>query len=233
VALSGTAGKRNGPKLPKVITFAVAADPATGISSVEVETFAEKVLNDPRSWTPIKKVTFARAPFSKARLRVRILTPKATDRFCAPFRTQSYKSCSKNWDVALNSDRWNFGSTFSQMPLGQYRIYLINHELGHSLGEEHRVCPAPGQRAPVMLQQTVGLKGCTPNPWPNPDAPIPTTTTITTPTTTVAAPVGTLQPTIIAPTIPPTVGAATTVISVPATDVVTSIPSTAPIASTP
>jgi Protein of unknown function (DUF3152) len=172
-AHSGNAGKRNGAKLPAVITYAVSTDPESGVTKEEVESLAAVVLADPRSWTPIKKVRFARTEWSKARLRIRVLNPEATDRFCAPFRTQSYKSCSKNWDIALNSDRWNVGSEFSGMRIDQYRIYLINHEIGHSLGEVHRECLGAGQVAPVMLQQTIGLQGCTPNPWPNPNAFVP------------------------------------------------------------
>jgi Protein of unknown function (DUF3152) len=177
-AQSGSAGKRNGPKLPGLITYAVSTDPATGVTREEVESLAAVVLADPRSWTPIKKVRFTRTDWSKARLRIRVLTPKATDRFCAPFRTQSYKSCSKNWNVAFNADRWNVGSEYSGMPIDQYRIYLINHEIGHSLGEVHEECPGAGNVAPVMLQQTIGLQGCTPNPWPNPTAPITASTTV-------------------------------------------------------
>ena len=43
---------------------------------------------------------------------------------------------------------------------------VVNHETGHWLGHGHRVLPATARPAPVMQQQSKGLDGCRPNPWP-------------------------------------------------------------------
>lgn len=49
-----------------------------------------------------------------------------------------------------------------------YRRYLINHECGHALGLGHWAKVPPGQKSPVMHQQSRGFFGMRPNPWPTP-----------------------------------------------------------------
>ena len=46
----------------------------------------------------------------------------------------------------------------------EYRTYVIMHECGHAIGLGHKRCI--GGQAPIMLQQTRGLKHCTKNIWP-------------------------------------------------------------------
>jgi Protein of unknown function (DUF3152) len=152
---------------PEVL-YAVRVDADSGVDPAEVATVVDQTLRDPRSWQPIKRTIFTVTTWSKARLRIRIRSPKNTDRSCAPFKTAGFKSCSRNWEVFLNSDRWLGGAAPSQMSVDEYRRYMVNHEVGHSLGEGHQRCPRPGAVAPVMLQQTIALNGCLPNPWPNP-----------------------------------------------------------------
>jgi len=97
-----------------------------------------------------------------------VATPSDVDRMCSPLRTNGYFSCSSNGWVALNSDRW-FGATSSWTAgLAEYRHYLVNHEIGHQLGQGHVGCPAAGQLAPVMMQQTKGVGACLPNGWVDP-----------------------------------------------------------------
>ena len=167
-AASGTfavAAKRN-------ITGTVPADATT--YQVEVENglpfragaVAQKVdatLGDPRGWSTAH--TLARIT-KDADVRIKVASPKTTDRLCAPLDTGGRLSCRNQDLVVINAWRWVNGARSYAGDIDEYRRYVINHEVGHALGYPHVPCPQAGSPAPVMLQQTKGLQGCTPNPWP-------------------------------------------------------------------
>lgn len=66
-------------------------------------------------------------------------------------------------NIYLNSDRWFKGAPNSGLDLENYRQYMVSHEMGHILGLEHAKCPGAGRKAPIMLQQTLGIGKCIPN----------------------------------------------------------------------
>lgn len=69
----------------------------------------------------------------------------------------------------INLYRWiNGAPNESRLELERYREYVINHEIGHALGLEHDDCSRDNITAPVMLQHTIGVGMCEPNPWPLP-----------------------------------------------------------------
>ena len=173
------------PRVPDVgsqnFRIAAGASPRTGLAGeliryrVEVEVelpfgadeFArdvDRTLGDHRSWTETGLYSFQRNETGP--LRIVLATPVTTDRLCAPLETRGEVSCRNGNVVAVNALRWSRGARSYGKDIKSYRTYVINHEVGHSLGMPHVPCPAPAARAPVMLQQTLGLDGCGANPWP-------------------------------------------------------------------
>lgn len=135
----------------------------------EPDTTAEdviEILQDDQGWQDVDGVRFALVEDTGAAdVVVSLATPDTTDERCAPLDTGGEVSCSQGPEVILNAERWAHGVEHID-DLGLYRQYLVNHEVGHSLGHGHVGCPAAGEPAPLMMQQTKSLDGCTPNPWP-------------------------------------------------------------------
>jgi len=77
-------------------------------------------------------------------------------------------SCQIGRNVIINETRWRTGSPSFPGTLEDYRRMVVNHETGHWLGRPHAYCPGPGRLAPVMQQQSKGMRGCRANPWPLP-----------------------------------------------------------------
>ncbi|WP_341241397.1 DUF3152 domain-containing protein [uncultured Nocardioides sp.] len=139
----------------------------SGIDAAEVAEQVHAILGDPRSWVR-GEAGVLEPTAADPDLRILVTTPATTDRFCAPLNTRGELSCRNGGVVALNAVRWVRGSLAYDGGLRGYRRYLVNHEVGHALGNGHESCPGPGLPAPVMLQQTVVLDGCVPNAWPYP-----------------------------------------------------------------
>ncbi len=132
----------------------------------------ERALGDPRGWTGGGDLRLQQvAGDAPAGFTVYLATEQTSATMCRAggLDTGGYTSCRVPGRVVINLDRW-FDSVpeyaADRIPLETYRTYLINHETGHELGRGHELCPGPGRPAPVMEQQTLGLHGCTANPWP-------------------------------------------------------------------
>lgn len=146
-------------------SVAVLVEPGLPIDANAAASLINAVLNDPRGW-PSKGFTFRLVsnPMA-ANIRIHIASPSTTDAKCYPMDTDGYVSCTwGSGDIYLNSDRWEMGVPHFKS-LDTYREYLISHETGHALGYGHVPCPGAGKPAPVMMQQTYGLDGCTENGW--------------------------------------------------------------------
>lgn len=138
----------------------LAVDPAAFAADVE------QTLSHPAGWAPVEGVTLQRTDAPAAAFTVTLASPRTTDRLCAPLRTAGRFSCFNGERAVLNADRWRNGAPAYGADVASYRQYLVNHEVGHALGNRHTGCPAAGAPAPVMVQQSIGLEGCAPNPWP-------------------------------------------------------------------
>ena len=152
----------------------------------------DATLSDPRGWTNDPKVRFEHVGSDEdPDLRIQLIsvgTARATCGDDLGLETSCRIFTERDGDrVLINESRWVRGAAPFQGDLGSYRQYLINHEVGHSLGyAEHEPCPAPGDLAPIMMQQTLSLNNkelfdlnpeevypdntdtCRANPWPYP-----------------------------------------------------------------
>jgi hypothetical protein len=132
-------------------------------------TTVDQVLGDPRSWIASGQLRLQRVPrAAPADFTIFLASPSTSEAMCrvGGLFTEKFTSCRLPGQVIINDARWltavpNYGAS-----LQVYRAYAVNHEFGHELGHGHEACTGQGRLAPVMEQQTLGLKGCVANSWP-------------------------------------------------------------------
>lgn len=150
-----------------VVRIRVEVEAGLPVDPDDFADFVMATLNDPRSWGHDGRMTFARTD-GAARIRVVLASPDTSARICRPLQTFGRLSCHSGDAAVLTQYRWVKAIPEYQRDRTGYRHYVVNHEVGHALGHGHEFCGGRGQVAPVMMQQTKGLKGCRPNPWPFP-----------------------------------------------------------------
>lgn len=135
------------------------------VATSDLAAHALKYLNDPRSWG---RAGFSFSVNADSPYQVILAEGSEVDRLCLPLRTGGTVSCQNGPVVALNADRWRGAVEHWDLTVEEYRGYLVNHEVGHLIGQRHPLprCPVEGAPAAVMEQQTGSLKGCKANPWP-------------------------------------------------------------------
>lgn len=154
------------------VRYTVEVERGLKLDTAEFASTVRTVLTDSRGWETQDNVHFVNvspakvSAGAKVDVHVTLASPDTVDRECAPLRTLGKVSCHKNGRVMLNALRWIDGASSYGKDIATYRVYLVNHEVGHSIGHSHVQCPAAGAKAPVMVQQTLGLQGCTPWPYP-------------------------------------------------------------------
>lgn len=150
------------------VTFSVAVEDGIGVDATELAALVDSILGDDRSWAASPDHSLVRLP-QGGHFQLVVTSPDTTDDLCAPVQTVGQLSCAIDGVVAINLVRWTSGSRGWTGTLDDYRVWVINHEVGHQLGMSHQPCPGEGVDAPVMQQQSIDLDGCLPNPWPFPD----------------------------------------------------------------
>jgi hypothetical protein len=150
-----------------VVTYRVLVERRYAASADDFAAHVDEVLADDMGWAA---AGYAFAPVDgDADMTIVLAAPKTTDRLCAPLRTGGAFSCGRGGRAVINANRFLRGAATYRKQLPAYRTYVINHEVGHLLGFEHRRCPHRGAEAPVMLQQTKSLAGCRRNATPRAD----------------------------------------------------------------
>lgn len=120
------------------------------------------VLNDRRGW---KRLGYNFEYKEKnAKFRIKIVNEEKIVKICK-FSGLSCADMTRKI-IYINIKRWRRGSKRSKLSLDEYRTYVLNHEIGHLLGRGHVTCIKNNVKVPVMVQQTLGIGNCKPNPWP-------------------------------------------------------------------
>jgi hypothetical protein len=153
--------------------FVVEVEDGIGVDAAAFAAAVEATLSDPRSWgsggqMSVQRVGAPEAAASQYDFRVSLISPGSMERYCPGVGTGGYTSCRYGERAVINLARWATAVPHYDGDIETYRHYVVNHEVGHALGKGHVECPGPGQVAPVMLQQTLGLDGCVKNAWPHP-----------------------------------------------------------------
>ena len=160
------------PEAPAATTTTSAPAPGTVPVHYRIEVRAsgvadfpavvESTLRDGRGW---QRAGFALERRDDGPYLVVVAEGPEVDALCRPYDTGGRFSCQLGPVVAINADRWRTATPQWTGDLASYRQMLVNHEVGHLLGQHHRRCPGAGP-APVMEQQSTNLGSCRPNPWP-------------------------------------------------------------------
>ncbi|MEU1663316.1 DUF3152 domain-containing protein [Streptomyces sparsogenes] len=148
--------------------FKVQVEKSTGIDPERAAAEISAILADKRGWTADRRHSFQLVSDGPSDFQVKIATPDTVDEICgeAGLDTHGEVNCDAGTQIMVNLKRWNTGSPEFSGPISGYRALIINHEVGHRIGHGHEGCPGKGKRAPVMMQQIYGLKGCVANEWP-------------------------------------------------------------------
>jgi Protein of unknown function (DUF3152) len=157
----------------RTVAYGIDIEDGLPVSAADFAAVVHTVLVDDRGWQAKDDMRFVpvspaeRTGGARVDILVTLASPTLTAKLCAPLNTSVQQvSCWNGSRAVLNLTRWMRGASTYGDDLAAYRDYLVSHEVGHGLGHGHVHCPGAGRPAPVMVQQTKDLEGCTAWPWP-------------------------------------------------------------------
>ncbi|MDR1799998.1 MAG: DUF3152 domain-containing protein [Bifidobacteriaceae bacterium] len=161
----------NEPVARAVVHYLIDARGEVTTPLAEFEAEVAQILADPLGWESMGLVFAEVTDPAQADITIWLTEPAKVPSFSGI--CSSNLSCSIGSNIIVNEQRWLEGAlpgAMDEVPLDQYRIMVVNHEVGHWLGHhQHSACPGAGQLAPLMMQQSKGLDGCLFNPYPLPE----------------------------------------------------------------
>lgn len=146
--------------MKKHYKFKTIVDDDITYSSNQFQFYVMVYLNDPDGWNS-KGYSFEPVSINED-VVIRLSSPNTIKSLCG---LPSNLSCAElgGKKMYLNAENWLHGAKKSRLSLDEYRQYMVSHEIGHILGFEHEKCPCEGCKAPIMMQQTLGIGKCIPN----------------------------------------------------------------------
>ncbi len=148
------------------INFSLSVESNLPIDINCLSNFIISILNDKRGWKTVVGKEFQIVNYYDADFHIFLANPNTVDEMCFPLQTNGIYSCRNGNQVIYNYFRWLSGAKDFGIDIATYRLYLINHEVGHMLGWGHTNCPSQNALAPLMMQQSKSTDGCIPNGWP-------------------------------------------------------------------
>lgn len=146
------------------ITFDISTVGSIKADVGEFSSLVESTLTDAKGWKRAG-VKFTKVA-SGGKLHVILASGAEIEKYAG---CSAELSCTVFPKVLINDVRWRKATdsyNSAGLSLNSYRQMVINHEVGHYLGHDHAAACGAGGVAPVMLQQSTGLRGCTANSWP-------------------------------------------------------------------
>ncbi len=182
-------------KPPVFISYSIAVAKNIDFAAEEFKNIVQYILQHNKGWKSYgydfeycenskesKTLKNSKNETPKKHVHITLCNPEDVKKACGTSTLSCYDPSTDK--IYINYRNWNGGSK-SDLSTADYRIYVINHEMGHALGFEHTKCPAlvdaakycslasnlGTNSASIMQQMSKGpehIAPCKSNMWPLP-----------------------------------------------------------------